>query len=45
MSQPSDPVLPNEVIHADLAGGGQQVSGGGVAWAAVEAHHLPKEGL
>ena len=28
-----------------LASAGQQLSGGGAAWAAVEAHHLPEAAI
>ena len=34
-----------QVSHAGLAGGGQQLSRGGAIRAAVEAHHLPQAAI
>ena len=42
MSQTPDSVPPQEDSHAGLAGGGQQLSGGGAIWA---ARHLPQAGI
>ena len=43
--QPSDSVPPQAISHAVLASGGQQLRGGGAAWATVDAHHLPRAGM
>ena len=43
--QPPDSVPFHMVSHAGLAGAGQQLSGGGAVWAAVEAHHLPQAAI
>ena len=46
MPQPPDSVLLHVVTsRASLAGAGQQLSGGGAVWAAVEAHHLPQAAI